>query len=252
MRRITRLPYAAVVPEPLPLFPLNTPLVPGLVLPLHIFEPRYRQLVEDLLARPDEDDREFGIVAIRDGYEVERDGLAALYPVGTAAILRQADRLDDGRFDIVTTGSRRFRLLDVDFSQPLLRGAVEFLDDVDDPSDAVLARRVARRFLQYRAALSGRVVDTVDDDAPDAADDDDVAAAGDDTAELPDDPTVLSYLVTAAMVLPVAERQVLLAADSTAERLRLAQGLLARETALITTLGAVPSIDLPGSAPSVN
>ena len=247
MRRITGLPYAAVVPEPLPLFPLNTPLVPGLVLPLHIFEPRYRQLVEDLLARPDEDEREFGIVAIRDGYEVERDGLPALYPVGTAAILRQAERLDDGRFDIVTTGSRRFRLLDVDFGQPLLRGAVEFLEDVDDPSDAVLARRVARRFLQYRAALSGRVVDTGDDDVSAGVDDD-----AEDAAELPDDPTVLSYLVTAAMVLPVGERQVLLSADTTAERLRLAQGLLARETALITTLGAVPSIDLPGSAPSVN
>ena len=49
MRRITRLPYAASVPAPLPLFPLNTPLVPGLVLPLHIFEPRYREMLRDAL-----------------------------------------------------------------------------------------------------------------------------------------------------------------------------------------------------------
>ena len=151
MRRITRLPYAALVPAPLPLFPLNTPLVPGLVLPLHIFEPRYREMVEELLARPDEDDREFGIVAVRDGRDVAADGMAALYPVGTATILRQAERLDDGRFDIVTTGSRRFRLLEVDARQPLLRAEVEYLDDVSDPADALLAEQVTRRFPRIAA-----------------------------------------------------------------------------------------------------
>jgi Lon protease-like protein len=234
MRRITRLPYAAVVPAPLPLFPLNTPLVPGLVLPLHIFEPRYRELVEDLLARPDEDDREFGIVAVRDGHDVDRDGMTALYPVGTATVLRQAERLPDGRFDIVTTGSRRFRLLDVDASRPLLVGAVEFLEEVTDPADALLAVQVARNFQRYRTALSGQVSQEAEEDEA-----------------LPDDPTVLSYLVTAAMVLPVAERQSLLAAGSTAERLSLARAVLARESAIIARLSAVPALELPVT-PSVN
>jgi hypothetical protein len=63
---------------------------------------------------------------------------------------------------------------------------------------------------------------------------------------------VLSYLVTAAMVLPVDERQRLLAADTTTQRLALARTLLARETALIATLAAVPALDLPGTPPSVN
>ena len=234
MRRITRLPYAAVVPAPLPLFPLNTPLVPGLVLPLHIFEPRYRELVEDLLARPDEDEREFGIVAVRDGHDVGRDGMTALYPVGTATVLRQAERLPDGRFDIVTTGTRRFRILDVDASRPLLVGAVEFLDEVTDPADALLAAQVARNFQRYRAALSGQVSQDPEEDEA-----------------LPDDPTVLSYLVTAAMVLPVAERQSLLAAASTTDRLAQARALLARESALISRLSAVPALDLPVT-PSVN
>lgn len=240
MRRITALPYAAGVPAPLPLFPLNTPLVPGLVLPLHIFEPRYRTLVTELLDEPDEDAREFGIVAVREGHTVERDGLSALYPVGTATVLRQAERLDDGRYDIVTTGSRRFRIVDIDLSQPLIRAAVEFLDDVEDPADVLLADQVARRFRSYRAALSGQVADTID--APDPDEDD----------GLPDDPTVLSYLVTAAMVLPQDERQTMLAADTTAQRLGLARSLLIRETALITHLSAVPSIDLLGVPPSVN
>ncbi len=241
MRRITRLPYAAGVPAPLPLFPLNTPLVPGLVLPLHIFEPRYRGLVEDLLAVPDEDEREFGIVAVRDGRDIGRDGLDALYPVGTATILRQAERLPDGRYDIVTTGSRRFRLVGLDDRAPLLRGEVEFLEDVSDPADQFLAAQVTQRFRQYRIALSGQVAEPSD-------------ASGDDDedAELPTDATVLSYLVTAAMVLPVKERQELLAAETTGERLALARGLLGRETALITTLSAVPSLDVPGVEPSVN
>lgn len=241
MRRITCLPYAAYVPAPLPIFPLNTPLVPGLVLPLHIFEPRYRRLVEELLAMPDEDDREFGIVAVRDGRDVGTDGIDALYPVGTATLLRQAERFDDGRFDIVTTGNRRFRLLELDAGQPLLRGRVEFLDDVEDPADALLADQVSRRFRQYRAALSGQVPDTDGLEVGDPAD-----------TELPDDPTVLSYLVTAAMVLPAEERQSLLAAATTGDRLALARTLLGRETALISTLSAVPSLDLPGVAPSAN
>jgi Lon protease-like protein len=227
----------------LPLFPLNTVLVPGLVLPLHIFEPRYRELIEGLLSDPDEDAREFGIVAVRDGFDVHRDGMDALYSVGTATVLRQADRLDDGRFDIVTTGSRRFRIVDVDVSAPLIRGEVEFLEDTTDPADALVAVGVARRFRQYRLALSGQM----DGDALDADLDED-----EDEDELPDDPTVLSYLVTAAMVLPVAERQLLLSAPSTGARLELARSMLGRETALIAALSAVPALDLTATPPTLN
>jgi len=227
---------------PLPLFPLNTPLVPGLVLPLHIFEPRYRRLVEELLANPDEDAREFGIIAVRDGHDVGPEGLTALYPVGTATVLRQAERHDDGRYDIVTTGTRRFRIHSVDASQSLLRGEVEFLDDVSDPTDVLIARQVSARFHAYRATLGGQVAEDVDG-YPGAEDDED---------DLPDDPTVLSFLVTAAMVLQTEERQELLAAETTGDRLRRARWLLRRETALIAALSAVPAIDLPGVAPSAN
>jgi uncharacterized protein len=243
MRRITRLPYAAGVLAPLPLFPLNTALVPGLVLPLHIFEPRYRDLVEELLAIPDEEEREFGIVAVRDGRDAARDGLAALFPVGTTAVLRQAERLPDGRFDIVTTGSRRFRIHSIDDSAPLLRAEVEFLDDVADPVDGLLATQVSRGFARYRAALSGQVADARDLDHDEDDDEDD---------GLPGDPTVLSYLVTAAMVLPTGERQELLSAPTTSDRLTIARRLLARETGLISALSAVPALELPGVEPSVN
>jgi Lon protease-like protein len=220
----------------LPLFPLNTPLVPGLVMPLHIFEPRYRGLVEDLLANPDEDSREFGIIAVRTGQQIDRTGVDALYPIGTSTVLRQAERLDDGRFDIVTTGSRRFRLLDIDMSEPLIRGQVEFLDDITSESDSIVARRVAQEFTTYRAILGGQLIDESD-------------AAVDD---LPDDPTVLSYLVTAAMVLESDERQDLLAASDTASRLIKAHRALVRENHLISILGAVPALELLANPPSAN
>lgn len=233
MRRITPLPYAARVHARIPLFPLNTPLVPGLVLPLHIFEPRYRGLVRDLLDIPSEDDREFGIVAVRDGQDLARDGVDALFPVGVTTVLRQVEELPDGRFDIVTTGSRRFRLIDLDATAPLAHAEVEFLEEVTGPDDGLLAVQVSRRFRDYRAALSGQVQATVEDD-------------------IPGDPTVLSYLVTAAMILPLDERQQLLAAETTAERLRHAGALLSRENLLISELAAVPALDLPGAPPSPN
>ena len=74
----------------MPLFPLGTVLYPGLVLPLHIFEERYRQLVGDLLDGPEP--REFGVIAIRKGRETGVDGVSALYEIGCAAALRQVAR----------------------------------------------------------------------------------------------------------------------------------------------------------------
>src|ERR1700749_3062102 len=107
----------------LPLCPLGAVLYPGMLLPLHIFEERYRQLVRDLLdgAAP----RQFGVIAIRKGRETGFDGVHALYEIGCTATLRQVDRHEDGRFDIVTVGARRFRLLAVDQTRPYLQGRGE-------------------------------------------------------------------------------------------------------------------------------
>jgi len=222
----------------LPLFPLNVVLVPGLVLPLHIFEPRYRSMVRDLLRRDDPQAREFGIVAIRQGRSFDAEGMDALYPVGTATVLREAEELDDGRFDIVTTGTRRFRILSVDRSSDLAVATVEFLEDVADPQDALIALRARRSFDTYRRLLGGRLVIGQPD--------------REDASDLPEDPTVLSYLVTAAMVLPWDERQGLLAAPDTATRLQQADRLLARENGIIAALAAVPAVEALGELGSVN
>ncbi|MGN6174971.1 MAG: LON peptidase substrate-binding domain-containing protein, partial [Streptosporangiaceae bacterium] len=81
--------------ETMPLFPLGTVLYPGLVLPLHIFEDRYRQLIRDLLDGPEP--QQFGVIAIRKGRETGVDGISALYEIGCTATMRQVMRRDDGR-----------------------------------------------------------------------------------------------------------------------------------------------------------
>ena len=238
--------------ESLPLFPLNATIVPGLILPLHIFETRYRRMVADLLVRPDPDTREFGIIAVREGQNPITDGIGALYPIGTSAILRETESNDDGSYDIVTTGSRRFRLHAVapgptwDNSAPLMMAEVEYLDEIDSGNCGPLVGEALRSFRVYRGLLSGQFGE--DFEISDA-DDIDIDMGDED---LPEDATVISYLITAAMVLGMDERQKLLAIPDTAARLRLACRLLHRENALISLFNALPAIDLSVGSGSIN
>jgi ATP-dependent Lon protease len=128
------------VRELIPLFPLSTPLFPGVVLPLHVFEPRYRRLVRDLVAVPEESEqRFFGVVAIRQGWEVERIAPAeALYDVGCTARLQIVRPQPDGGFQIVTVGGDRFRLLEVVVGDdpPYLQAEVEWLADEEAAEEA--------------------------------------------------------------------------------------------------------------------
>jgi Lon protease-like protein len=128
--------------EVIPLFPLGTPLFPGVVLPLEVFEPRYRTLVAELRALPDGPGRRFGVVAIRQGWEVEQIApAAALYDVGCTAVLRVVAPRADGGFRVVTVGADRFRLLEVlvpdgEDDPPYLRARVEWLGDEEAAEEA--------------------------------------------------------------------------------------------------------------------
>ena len=102
--------------------------MPGASLPLHIFEPRYRQLTVDLVTGV-VPDKQFGVIAVREGWSVD-DETAGLHRIGCTAELLDVRRLPDGRFDIVTRGARRFRLLDVDATlRPYLMASVDYLPD---------------------------------------------------------------------------------------------------------------------------
>jgi Lon protease-like protein len=212
------------------LFPLNTILVPGLVLPLHIFEPRYRLMVQELLEIPDEEEREFGVVAIRDGHDVSTLGIDALHPIGISAVMREVTPSEGGRYDIVTTGARRFTVKALDTSSPLLSADVEWLPEpvpAESAELSLLTESTLSEFAAYRAALSGELNSNVSI-----------------FEELPKDPVVVGYLLTAAILLPTDERQALLGAETAESRLELVRTLLRRETSLIQHFGALPAIDL--------
>lgn len=205
----------------IPLFPLSSVLVPGLVLPLHIFEPRYRQLLVDLEEVPEEE-RGFGVIAIREGHEVGTDGVRALHAVGTFASLREVTTLPDGRADIVAVGTHRFRVLDLVDGLPYAQARVEWLEEEPGDASIPLARSVAARFQEYRDLLTDEPEDT----------------------ELPDDARVLSYLVGAAVVADLGTRQGFLEATDDSTRLRDELTFLRRETALIQHVPSLPAVDL--------
>ena len=103
----------------LPLFPLNTVLFPGMVLPLHIFEERYKLMVNRCL----EEELPFGVLLIREGREVGEQ--AVPHEVGTTTVIAGATRLDGGQLNIVTIGHERFRLRSIRYDQPYLVGDAE-------------------------------------------------------------------------------------------------------------------------------
>ena len=223
-----------VVPSRLPLFPLGTVLVPGEVLPLHVFEPRYRQLVSDLLAsREAGQTPSFGVIAIRQGLEVGRDRLKALHAVGCVAEPLQMFEHPNGSSDLVCVGRQRFTLLDLDADAgtPYLTGLVEWCEEPVVAVPPALVARVQESFDAYRRRLNELVSGAFEPEQP--------------TAGTPrDDPTMLSYLVTGSMMLHLAERQALLAAADAGSRLRLALQLLRRELTLLDLVPSVPAANL--------
>ncbi|NDB17904.1 MAG: peptidase S16 [Actinobacteria bacterium] len=208
-------------PEQLALFPLDVVLVPGLVLPLHIFEPRYRQLLRDVIATPEP---EFGVVAHTGS--IERSGAARWFQIGTSARVSEVDALPDGRSDITTIGHRRFRVMSIVHDAPYLLADVQWLDEDTESANSddecrKLALRASALFTRYRGLLS----DAEQDDGID---------------DLPDDPHLLSYVLTAAPVLTVTTRQRLLECETTSMRLTAACEVLGNEIDLLRVLPSVP------------
>lgn len=210
----------------LPLFPLGTVLLPGAALPLHVFELRYRQLTMDLVTDV-VPGKQFGVIAVREGWTADDDGIAGLHAVGCTAELQDVRRLPDGRYDIVTRGARRFRLRELDTeSKSYLTGRVEWVPDAEPepvPDDVLATLAAAAREAHRRyCATAWKQGDWREPDADLSAD-------------------ALPHVLAADCLLPVTDRQRLLEQTSPSRRLRMVRAMLAREAGMLGQLRAVPA-----------
>jgi Lon protease-like protein len=121
-----------MLPPIIPIFPLpNVVLFPNVFLPLHIFEPRYRQMVEDAL----NGDRIIGMVLLRPGWEGDYEGRPPVYPIGCAGVVTHAERLADGRYHIVLRGMEKFRIAAEETDHPYRTATVESVPE--PPAESV-------------------------------------------------------------------------------------------------------------------
>lgn len=189
------------------LFPLNTVLFPGAVLDLHIFEPRYRQMIAECT----ESGENFGVVLIREGSESE-DPMVMPHDVGTTAEIRHLTPLEGGRYAISTLGVRRFHIERIVSRVPYLSAEVIFLDDEEELDRDELRtlvdeiRDVFRSYLRLLAEFSGVRAEI----------------------DLPANPTEVSFVVGDALQVAEAMKQRLLELDDTAQRLSIELGFLRR------------------------
>lgn len=212
--------------ETLPLFPLSTVLLPSAALPLHVFESRYRELVVDLLNEV-VPERRFGVVAIRQGWEVGDDNVDSMYDVGCSAVLDDVQQLPEGRYDITATGERRFRLLQIDReAAPYLMARVQWLPDTEPEDDSPALRdRVSASARSAHERYHGTGLRQERQDPP--AEDTEFSQ--------------LSYSLVEDCVLSNEDRQALLAETDPMTRMRLARRLMLREAEFLRELRAVPA-----------
>jgi hypothetical protein len=143
-----------MLPPSIPLFPLpNVVLFPNVFLPLHIFEPRYRQMVADAL----EGDRIIGMTLLRPGYETNYEGRPAIYDIGCAGVITHSQPLADARYDIVLRGIEKFRVKTEDQSKPYRIGNIEPISEAIPPEDTQPLRHQRQRLEAVLAAAIERV-----------------------------------------------------------------------------------------------
>ena len=201
----------------IPLFPLNVVLFPGMPLPLHIFEERYKAMIADCIR----DNRPFGVVMIEEG-SAEYGAPARPVAIGCTAEIAQVQPLDEGRMFIMTVGRERFRIVRLDYDKPYLVGTVAPapLDVEDEARTAEAADGLEPLVLAYLHKLAR--FGHIDLDAD----------------QIPSDPAGLSYLAATVIQLPTEEKQAFLAIDRASELVRKLSHVYRRELALMQTMPA--------------
>ena len=214
----------------IPLFPLHLVLFPGAALPIHVFEPRYREMMAAVLGPEDDPnpDPAFGVVCIREGYEVgER---AETHDIGCLATVEEVRRNTDGTIDLIARGMRRFRIKDRPEDDPYPRADVAFLEDKPGRA-ADRAIQLARTALERYLAVVARFADR---EPPDVV--------------LPPDPVVASFTAAALLAVDLPQVQQLLEASTASERLVDVARIARSEAHLLETVG--PPVGRPAIDPT--
>ncbi len=214
--------------EPLfsiPLFPLNTVLFPGQVMPLHIFEPRYQVMIKKSIG----EDSAFGVVLIHHGAEV--GDYADPYTVGTTARIKQVDQLANGLIDLICVGEERFRIHSLSKEQPYLSGLIEYwpwMREDESVQDQGLDE-VRFQLTNYLKTLADLTKSTIR------------------IGDLPLDPVKIASLAAIALRISNQEKQNLLETDHIHELMDRCNVLLRRENHALKTLAAIPDAAINSS-----
>ena len=214
----------------LPLFPLFTVLFPGMVLPLHIFEARYRAMLKDCMSA----DREFGVSLIKSGAEVGEP--AVPFPVGTIARVLYTELNEEGGGDITTVGTVIFRIHEITRQHPYLQADVELLET--EAGDQVKVESLSREAMQelrtYLGFLTARM------------------KGRGRSPNLEVGPEALSFIVAGTLQIDLSEKQGLLETLNTEERLRKGLHLLRRENQMLRQFSLAKDPGRPGQSFSLN
>jgi Lon protease-like protein len=195
----------------MPLFPLGLVLFPGMMLPLHIFEPRYREMINRCI----DEEIPFGVVLIKDGKEVGSQ--ATPYEIGTAARITHVERKPDGRMDVVVVGTRRFGIEKLKHERPYLTAQVNHYPVINGDTRLAVeqAQKVRPKIIRYVDLLTRATGVQLQLD------------------QLPDDPTSLAFLTAIALQVSPQDKQKLLQLAGIPEILDMGNYLLNRELQLL-------------------
>lgn len=192
--------------DDLPLFPLHTVLYPQIPMPLHIFEPRYREMVWRCL----DENAAFGVVLIQEGAEIGSPAVPC--SVGTTACIKQFEEMPDGRLNIVVVGETRFTILETRQTHPYLSARVApFAEQAEDAAQTSTFDSVTSLFKTYLKSLLARAGQSLS------------------SLQLPREPESLSYAIAHSLQIPLPEKQELLEIVGVEPRLRREFELLKQE-----------------------
>lgn len=215
----------AELPDIIPIFPLpNFVLFPGVTVPLHIFEPRYRQMINQCY----EKQQPFGVVLAR---PQSQHLLEEPYAVGTMAEIATLARLEDGRINLIARGGQRFRIIGQHRNRPYLTGIVEVYEDRSEPEQSLIEQGDRAR------DLFGSYLNTL------------LAVVGKEEVQfdLPELPGELSHFIAYFLDLENEQKQTLLELDSTVERLKSEIETLRREVPFMRQMLSMSALYRAGS-----